>query len=302
MSKNCLSVGGQAVIEGVMMKGPEYMATAVRKTSGEIVYRKKEVTKKNKFMSKIPFLRGAVVLYEALIMGTSELTFAANQSDEDEEELKDFQLVMTVVFAMALGIGLFMVLPSLIGGFIFPSNRVYSNIMESILRLVIFVSYIQVLSFSKDIKRLYEYHGAEHKSIYAYENCEELKKENAKKYTTLHPRCGTSFLLIVMICSIVLFSIADYFIPQPERLLYKQLLRVGLRIGLMPIIAGLSYEVQRFTSRHLENNIVKTIAKPGLALQKITTKEPDMDQLEVSMVALRVALGENVDNAREIFE
>ena len=302
MSKNCLSVGGQAVIEGVMMKGPEYMATAVRKTSGEIVYRKKEVTKKNKFMSKIPFLRGAVVLYEALIMGTSELTFAANQSDEDEEELKDFQLVMTVVFAMALGIGLFMVLPSLIGGFIFPSNRVYSNIMESILRLVIFVSYIQILSFSKDIKRLYEYHGAEHKSIYAYENCEELKKENAKKYTTLHPRCGTSFLLIVMICSIVLFSIADYFIPQPERLLYKQLLRVGLRIGLMPIIAGLSYEVQRFTSRHLENNIVKNIAKPGLALQKITTKEPDMDQLEVSMVALRVALGENVDNAREIFE
>ncbi len=302
MNKNCVNVGGQAVIEGVMMKGPECIATAVRKNSGEIVYRKKEITRKNKFMSKVPFIRGGVVLYEALVMGTRELTFAANQNDEDEEELNDFHLMLTVVFAMALGIGLFMVIPSLVGGFIFPSNRVYSNIMEAIFRLVIFVSYIKLLSFSKDIKRLYEYHGAEHKSIYAYENCEELKKECAKKYTTLHPRCGTSFLLIVMFCSIILFSVMDYIIPQPDTLLKKQLLRVVLRVGFMPLIAGISYEFQRYSSKNLDKKLIKAIARPGLALQKITTQEPDMDQLEVSLVALKVALGEEVENAREICE
>jgi uncharacterized protein YqhQ len=302
MNKNCLNVGGQAVIEGIMMKGPEYMATAVRKSSGEIVYRKKEITKKNKFLSKLPFIRGGLVLYEALIMGTRELTFAANQWDEDEEELSDFHLTLTVLFAMGLGIGLFMVIPSLIGGFIFPSNRVYSNIMEAVLRLFIFVLYIKILSFSKDIKRLYQYHGAEHKSIHAYENNEELKEENVKKYTTLHPRCGTSFLLIVMLCSIVVFSIADFLIPQPEKLLHKQLLKIALRVGFMPIIAGISYEFQKFTSRNLDNKLVKIIARPGLALQKITTKEPDAEQLEVSIVALKVALGEKVENAREIRE
>lgn len=298
---NKINVGGQAVIEGVMMRGPEYLATAVRKPSGEIVYKKtRNSNAKNKIL-KIPFLRGGVMLFDALVLGVKELTFSANQSEEQEEEqLTDKQAIMTAIFSIGLGILLFVVLPSLISNLVFKDNRINSNILEAFIRIIFFVLYIWLISFSKEIKRVFQYHGAEHKVIYAHENNLELNVENSQKFTTLHPRCGTSFLLIVMLVSIIIFSSLDFILPVPQNLVEKIVIRVGLRVIFMPIIAGISYELQRYSSRHLDNPLVKMLAAPGLMLQKITTKEPDDSQIEVAIVALKVALGEDVENAREI--
>lgn len=300
--KACVVVGGQAVIEGVMMKSPEGLATAVRRPDGQIVYRKRKVNKKQKYLSKIPFVRGVVILLESLFVGTQELTFAANQSGEEEEELSKVQLILTLAASLTIGVGLFMVLPSLAAGFIVKDSLGKANILEGIFRVLLFLAYIYGISLSKDIKRVFEYHGAEHKSIYTFENNEELIKENAEKYTTLHPRCGTSFLFIVMLCSIFVYSIVDSFIPQPDSLLLKQLLKVVVRVGFMPLIAGISYEIQRYSSRHMDNVFFKVLAMPGLGLQKITTKEPDLSQLEVSIVALKASLNQEITNGNEIEE
>lgn len=296
-----ISIGGQAVIEGVMMRSPQWLATAVRKPSGEIVYKKMKISSNRGKLAKIPFVRGAVSLFDALVMGIKELTFSANQSEvEEEEQITQKEAVMTTVVSLALGIGLFVVIPSLIGSFVFSNNKIHSNLLEAVLRLVFFIFYIWVISFSKDVKRVYEYHGAEHKSIYAYENGLELTPENAKKFTTLHPRCGTSFLLIVMLISIIVFSCMDFILPVPKDMLQKIIIKVVLRVIMMPVIAGISYELQRYSSNHLDRCWVKLVAFPGLSLQRITTKEPDLDQLEVAIVAIKAALGEKVDNAREI--
>lgn len=296
-----ISIGGQAVIEGVMMRSPQWLATAVRKPSGEIVYKKTKISLNRGKLAKIPFIRGAVSLFDALVMGIKELTFSANQSEvEEEEQITQKEAVMTTVVSLALGIGLFVVIPSLIGSFVFSNNKIHSNLLEAVLRLVFFIFYIWVISFSKDVKRVYEYHGAEHKSIYAYENGLELTPENAKKFTTLHPRCGTSFLLIVMLISIIVFSCMDFILPVPKDMVQKIIIKVVLRVIMMPVIAGISYEIQRYSSNHLDRCWVKLVAFPGLSLQRITTKEPDLDQLEVAIVAIKAALGEKVDNAREI--
>lgn len=296
-----ISIGGQAVIEGVMMRSPQWLATAVRKPSGEIVYKKTKISSNRGKLAKIPFVRGAVSLFDALVMGIKELTFSANQSEvEEEEQITQKEAVMTTVVSLALGIGLFVVIPSLIGSFVFSNNKIHSNLLEAVLRLVFFIFYIWVISFSKDVKRVYEYHGAEHKSIYAYENGLELTPENAKKFTTLHPRCGTSFLLIVMLISIIVFSCMDFILPVPKDMVQKIIIKVVLRVIMMPVIAGISYEIQRYSSNHLDRCWVKLVAFPGLSLQRITTKEPDLDQLEVAIVAIKAALGEKVDNASEI--
>lgn len=301
--KKCTNVGGQAVIEGVMMRNGSLLATAVRKPNGEIVYKKTVFSDKRTKFTKIPFIRGAVVLFDSLVMGIKELTFSANQSEENEEEqLTNKEAVMTTIFSLALGIGLFMVFPSLLGSFIFKNDRIYANIMEAVLRLVFFLVYIWGISFSKDVKRVFEYHGAEHKTIYTYENGDELTPENAKKYTTLHPRCGTSFLLIVMLIAIIVFSFMDFIIPVPKTALGKVVLKIVLRVGFMPLIAGISYEVQKYSSKHLDKLWVRILASPGLALQKITTKEPDESQLEVAIVAMKVALGIEVTNATEVYK
>lgn len=300
--KACVVVGGQAVIEGVMMKSPDGLATAVRRPNGEIVYRKRKISSRQKYLTKIPFIRGVVILLESLFVGTQELTFAANQSGEEEEELSKVQLVLTLGASLAIGIGLFMVLPSLVAGFVMKNSLAKANILEGFIRVFLFLAYIYIISLSKDIRRVFQYHGAEHKSIYTFENDEELTKENAEKYTTLHPRCGTSFLFIVMLCSIFVYSVVDSFIPQPESLLFRQLLKAGIRIGFMPVIAGISYEIQRYSSRHMDNPFFRILAMPGLALQKITTKEPDLSQLEVSMVALRASLNQEISNGKEIEE
>lgn len=302
-TKKCANVGGQAVIEGVMMRNGSVLATAVRKSNGEIVCKKTFFSDKRTKFTKIPFVRGAVVLFDSLVMGIKELTFSANQSEENEEEqLSNSEAVFTTVISLALGIGLFMVLPSVISSFIFKTSRIHANLVEALLRLLFFLVYIWGISFSKDVRRVFQYHGAEHKTIFTYENGEELTAENAEKYTTLHPRCGTSFLLIVMLTAIIVFSLMDFILPVPQTFLGRIGLKIVLRIGLMPLIAGISYELQRYSSNHLDKWWVKLLASPGLALQKITTKEPDRSQLEVAVAAMKAALGMEVDGAREVFK
>ena len=301
-NNNRPSIGGQAVIEGVMMRGTECLATAVRKPSGEIVYKKTKIIGKNSNFAKKPFIRGVLMLFESLVIGVKELTFSANQAGEEDEKLSHKEAVFTTLFSLALGIGIFIVLPSLVGSFAFPENKMYANLTEAILRLIIFIGYIWGISFSKEVGRVFEYHGAEHKSIYTYENGLELTPENAKKFTTLHPRCGTSFLFIVMFIAIIVFSVIDYALPIPTNLLGKFLLKVVVRIVLMPVIASLSYELQKYSSCHLNNPLIKLISLPGLALQRITTREPDLDELEVAIVAIKASLGQEVNNATEVFE
>ncbi|MGL5709537.1 MAG: DUF1385 domain-containing protein [Cetobacterium sp.] len=295
------SVGGQAVIEGVMMRNADLLATAVRKPNGDIVYKKTKISKSRNKLSTIPFLRGAITLFDSLVLGVKELTLSDNQAEVEEEQLSQKEAVMTTIVSLALGIGLFIVLPSIISSFLFKDNKIYSNLLEAGLRLAFFVLYIFLISFSKDIQRVFQYHGAEHKSIYAYEQHLELTAENAKKFTTLHPRCGTSFLLIVMFIAIIVFTGLDFILPPPSSFATKLLTKVVLRVLFMPLIAGISYELQRYTSNHLDNIFVRMIAAPGMALQKITTKEPDLDQLEVAIVAIKVVLNEPVENATEVY-
>ncbi len=300
-------VGGQAVVEGVMMRGPKAIATAVRKQDGSIVYKKILLSEKNNKWLKIPFVRGVIALFDAMVVGTKELIFATNQAGMEEEKLSDKEVKSTVIVSIILGIALFMALPSFIGGILAPHNKVLANLIEAIVKLVLFLGYIIGISFLKDIKRVFEYHGAEHKSIMNYELEKELTPKNAKECTRIHPRCGTSFLVIVMLISILIFIIVDFLFPVPEAstllgkfslLLYK----IVTRVIFVPFVAGVSYELQRWTSYHLDNKIAKAIATPGMWVQKITTREPDESQLEVAIVALNVALGKEVENATEVFE
>lgn len=294
------SIGGQAVIEGVMMRNSNLLATAVRRANGEIVYKKTILSQNRNRLSKLPFLRGAVLLFDSLVLGVKELTFSINQTElEEEKQLSQKEAVLTTLFSLGLGIGFFIILPSVIANF-FLKSQLHINLLEALLRVLFFLVYIVLISFSKDVKRVFQYHGAEHKVIYNYEAKKELTPENAQSFTTLHPRCGTSFLLIVILVSIVVFTTLDFIIPAQDVLLYKILLKVGLRVLLMPFIAGISYELQKYTSNHLENFCIRLIATPGMWLQKITTKEPDLQQLEVAIVAMKVVLGESVENAKEV--
>ena len=297
---NKVVVGGQAVIEGVMMRGPKAIATAVRRKDGTIVYRKKTLDEKKNKWFKMPFIRGVLALFDAMVIGTKELIFASNQAGEEEEQLSDKEVMGTVSMSLIIGIGVFMVIPSLVGGLVFKDNKLMANIIEAVIRLLMFLGYIWGISFFKDVRRVFEYHGAEHKSIYNYEMEKALEVENAKTCTRFHPRCGTSFLLLVMFISILVFSIVDFIFPVPDNKFLLIVYKIFTRIPFVPVVAGISFEIQRWTSYHLNNIIGKMIAGPGLLLQKITTKEPDESQLEVALVALKVALGQEVTNAVEV--
>ena len=297
---NKVVVGGQAVIEGVMMRGPKAIATAVRRKDGTIVYRKKTLDEKKNKWFKMPFIRGVLALFDAMVIGTKELIFASNQAGEEEEQLSDKEVMGTVSMSLIIGIGVFMVIPSLVGGLVFKDNKLMVNIIEAAIRLIMFLGYIWGISFFKDVRRVFEYHGAEHKSIYNYEMEKALEVENAKTCTRFHPRCGTSFLLLVMFISILVFSIVDFIFPVPDNKFLLIVYKIFTRIPFVPVVAGISFEIQRWTSYHLNNIIGKMIAGPGLLLQKITTKEPDESQLEVALVALKVALGQEVTNAVEV--
>lgn len=285
-------IGGQAVIEGVMMRSLSGYSIAVRQPNGQMAIKKERLTSLGKKypILKTPVLRGSVVLIQSLILGIRALNYSASVSSEGkdgEPELSNWAVMTSMLMAMALGVGLFILAPlgltNLIRHYLIPSmGNLEYNVIDGIIRAVFFFVYIVSISYMEEIRRVFQYHGAEHKTVYTFEANEELTVENARSKSTLHPRCGTSFLMFVMAISIVVFS----FVPSTAPFLVK----FGARIVLIPLIAGLAYEIIRFSARHLSNPVCRLLTRPGMLLQKITTKEPDDQQLEVAIVALREAL------------
>ena len=284
--------GGQAVIEGVMMRGRTNYAIAVRKQDGRIdLFRDsvKPIAKKYPILG-LPFVRGTVALFDSLILGIKSITYSANVYDDNEEKMTYKDTIMmyaSVGVAFILAILLFFVLPTFVTNYtkVFIRSPFGLNIFEGILRVVIFLAYLISISFMKDIKRVFEYHGAEHKVIHCLEHGEELTVENARKYTTLHPRCGTNFLFVVMIVSILVFSVFQW------PVLYVRILS---RIFLLPVVAGLSYEFIKYAG-NTDSKIIKYISLPGLYLQKLTTRQPDDSQIEVALCSLKCVLKERDD-------
>ncbi len=280
------SYGGMAVIEGVMMRGPKTAAVAVRKPDGTIELEKEEVKSladRWPFL-KWPFIRGTYMLGSSMVLGIRMLNMSANMSmDEEEEELTTKEIFFTGLFAFVLAILLFVVLPTAIVHFTsqFLGGVVLQNIVEGIIRITFFLLYVYFIAKMDEIDRVFMYHGAEHKTISTYEAGEELTIENARKFSTLHPRCGTSFLLIVMIISIFVFALLG-----SGDLFY----RVWSRLAVLPVVAGLGYEFIKFSGTCYDNKWAKYLIAPGLVLQKLTTREPDDSQLEVAITALKAVL------------
>jgi uncharacterized protein YqhQ len=298
--KGYSDVGGQAVIEGVMMRAPEKFVIAVRNPDNQIVVQRKNVTIDNKGIFKKPFIRGLVALYNALILGVQALNFSAYHAmGEGDEKMSKKEIFLSMFLGLGLGIVLFIFLPLLITDllkYVLPiveRSFLAFNAVDGVIRVIFFLIYIYAISFFKDIKRVFEYHGAEHKSIFTYEAGEQLTVENARTKSRFHPRCGTSFLLIVMIVSIFVFSI----IPKDSHFVIK----FASRLVFIPVIAGISYEILKLSSRNQSNPLMKFLIIPGLWLQKITTKEPDDGQLEVALVSLKEALGEHVEEEGVIY-
>lgn len=284
--QNRLMVGGQAVIEGVMMRGPKLTATAVRDPQGEIQVEANPVnsiTERFPILKK-PMLRGSVSLVESLIIGMKSLSYSAQMAGEEDEKLTDRELAGTIVFALALASVLFIAIPTgaakLFHGI--TEDPFFLNLMEGFLRLAIFLLYIWGISRMKDIRRVFQYHGAEHKTIHCYEAGLPLTVENVQKFSRFHPRCGTNFLLIVMLVSIFVFA----FLGWPS--LWE---RIASRILLLPVVAGISYEIIRLAGRS-QNAIVQTAIKPGLWLQYLTTRPPEDEMVEVAIESLKAVLPE----------
>lgn len=322
------SIGGQAVMEGVMMRGPQKIATAVRKHDGEIIIDEQELGKvrKGKFV-KLPIIRGCVNFIDSMIIGVKSLMFSAQFYDVDEngepieqepskfdtwlekkfdsERAMNVVIYISVALSLVLSIVMFMWLPAILTGFlrnIISSDSILTTI-EGALRISIFILYLFLVSRMNDIKRVFMYHGAEHKSIFCYEKGLELTVENVRVQSRLHPRCGTSFLLIVMIISIIIYR----FIPWDQETLMAipvigkvaefsdGLVRLVLRLLLLPVVAGISYEIIKFAGRH-DNAFTRAISKPGMWFQKITTNEPDDAQIEVAIAALKAVIPENKED------
>ena len=290
-------VGGQAVIEGVMMRSKNHVVTAVRK-KGKIIYKKDRIKKKPKFL-QLFFIRGIVNLIEMLVMGIKTLNWSASQAAGEEEELSNWAIVITLVIAFAFAIGLFLLLPYILTGLVGikeVTNPAWFNMVDGIIKVAILILYLYLVSLWKDIRMVFQYHGAEHKAVFCYEDNKELTVDNAKKYSTFHPRCGTAFLLIVIIVSAFLFS----FIPIIVKSIYpninnifwllKRAILFMFRILLLPLIAGFSYEILKFGAKHQDNKFFRALTMPGLLVQRITTKEPTKKQLEVGIAALKRAL------------
>jgi uncharacterized protein YqhQ len=299
------TIGGQALIEGLLMMGPQNIAIAVRKPDGEIVIDKKPLPAKTP-ITKVPFVRGCVNLFRQMVVGVKALMYSADFVElEDEEDQKpskvdafierifkdkgkDAVIYASVIFSLALSVALFILLPNFLVGLLRigkeGSGVILNNLLEGVVRVIIFFSYIYLATLLNDIKRVWQYHGAEHKTIHCYENGEELTVENVKKYSTKHPRCGTSFLFLVMIVSIIMFSFLGWHHP---------LINALLRILMIPVVAGVAYEILRFAGRHTEWMIMRIVSAPGMAFQLLTTREPDDSQIEVAIEAMKNVLVED---------
>ncbi|RCX12350.1 uncharacterized protein YqhQ [Anaerobacterium chartisolvens] len=287
------SIGGSALIEGLMMIGPENAAIAIRKSDGEIVIDKRPLPKKDIF-TKIPVVRGVFGFFRQIVLTMKAMMYSAEFVDIEEEgdvkpskidaflervfgdKLKDAVIYFAVIVSIAFSIGLFILLPNLIATLVVVSkNSVAYNLFEGLIRIILFFAYLSLSSLMKDIQRVWQYHGAEHKTIHCYEHEEELTVENVRKYTTKHPRCGTSFMFLVMVISILIFSLLPV-----GGVLFNAL----IRLAFVPVVAGLSYEVLKFAGRS-EWKIMKIINAPGMFFQVFTTREPDDSQIEVAIEA-----------------
>lgn len=274
--------GGQAVIEGVMMRGQKSWAMAVRRPSGELTLITKPLASAyTGKVRKTPFLRGVVILIETLIIGTQSLFQSANISLEGEEkEISPLTLWGTLLASLAFSVALFFLSPMFLTQLIYShsDSSLASNIVEGVIRIAIFILYIGAMNLIPDIRRVFAYHGAEHKTINAYENGAPLEPETVRKYSTAHVRCGTSFLLVVLVIAIIVFALVGH--PT-------MWLRILSRIVLIPVIAAIGYEVIQFGVNHTNNPLIRALLAPGLAIQAMTTRQPDDTQLEVAISALR---------------
>ncbi len=288
------SYGGQAVIEGVLMRGKRALAMANRAPDGEIIIQKEHlggIYTSN--IRKVPFLRGLIILWDAMGLGMRYLTLSANIQTGEEEKLEGPMLYITIGISILFGVGLFFLTPALISGLIqhFSGMSAWiSNLVEGFIRLLLLVVYLWLIGKMPDIKRVFMYHGAEHKTINAFEDGAPLTPENVAQYSLEHPRCGTSFILTLVLISILLFSL---FGPLPITW------RLISRILMIPVISGIAYEYIRWTAKHLDTPSVRTMIKPNLALQKLTTAEPTKEMLEVSILAFNTMYELENENAPE---
>jgi uncharacterized protein YqhQ len=303
MKKECekMRVGGQAVIEGVMMRAGTVVATSVRRKNGEIVTKVEDRvpwTKRNKLYG-IPIIRGAVNMVEMLVIGIGTLNWSADIAMQDElaekglKKKENTQTWPAVLFGLVVGVGLFVLLPLLISKlFGFEKHAFSFNLVAGGVRMLVFFGYLVGISFLPDVKRLFRYHGAEHKTIYTFENGEPVTVENARKYTTLHPRCGTSFLLIIAVIAILFFAIADSIVAWALGFVPPIFMRFGIHLALWPLVIGLCYEALKGSAMLSERyKWARVLVLPGLAMQKISTAEPTDDMLEIAIAALGAAAG-----------
>ncbi|MDD2620338.1 MAG: DUF1385 domain-containing protein [Syntrophomonadaceae bacterium] len=296
--KQKFQYGGMSVIEGVMMRGPQYTSIAVRKEDGSIETEKEansDLAVRYPFL-KWPFLRGTYMLIDSLVIGIRMLNKSANMSlGEEEEELSSGEIFFTGLIAFVMAMLLFVIFPTAIIHYSqqYIGGVWLQNVIEGVIRIAFFLLYVYAISKMEDIARVFMYHGAEHKTISAYEAGKELTVENIRPYSTLHPRCGTSFMLIVMIVSIVVFALLG------EGSLFY---RIWSRMAVLPVIAGLGYEFLKFSGKYYKTEWAKILIAPGLALQKLTTREPDDSMLEVAIKALKMVLATDETNDGQIQE
>lgn len=283
-----------------MMRSPKALAVAVRRPDGEVAIKEapwRSITARYPWMAK-PFFRGVVVLIESMVNGIDALTFSANQALEDEAEgeaLSAWTLAGTIALAFGLAVGLFVFLPHYLSALLgraggFGVDSLAFHVIDGAIKLAVFLLYIWAISWIEDIGRVFEYHGAEHKSIYAYEAGLDLTVDNARSFSTLHPRCGTAFIIVVLMISIVLFAVVFPLISPNRPGFFGHLGLVGIKILLMFPIAGAAYELNRYASRHMDHWLMKIAVGPGLLVQKLTTREPSDDQIEIAIIALQKAL------------
>ena len=283
--KNSITYGGQAVLEGVMIRGQRHVSTSVRRPDGSVAHQTRKI---NLLfvgpLKKMPLVRGLLVLSESLVLGFRALTFSANVGAEAEgEELSKTSLIVMMLISLTFGIGLFFLTPVFVseGIGLLINSELISNLIEGLLRLALLVGYMYIIGKIGDIRRVFMYHGAEHMTVHAQEHGDPLEIHNIRKYSTAHPRCGTAFLLTVVLVSIVVFV----FIPR-----HPMWWLIGSRIVLVPVIAAISYEIIRYSGFHSNSTIVKLLARPNLALQKLTTRQPDDDQIEIAIHAMKMAV------------
>ncbi|MFZ5820827.1 MAG: DUF1385 domain-containing protein [Chloroflexota bacterium] len=282
MEDRIITYGGQAVIEGVLMRGQKAMAIAMRAPDGQIVTHKEELaTVYRSGITKIPFVRGIILLWDALGLGMRALTISANTQTGEDEKLEGPALYLTLGLSLTLGIGLFFLLPAGVGHMAeawLGWNVWWNNLLEGVVRLLLLVGYIWAIGFMPDIRRVFAYHGAEHKTINAYESGAELTPESVAKFSREHARCGTAFLLTLVLLSILVFTALG---PLPV------FWRLASRVLFIPVLAGVAVEYIRWTANHLDSRLVRWMVKPNLALQSLTTREPDLQMLEVAIQSFK---------------